>query len=99
MFLTNFLGGQGFQEKCIGGSPFLGLYCIFISKCFEICLESSYIYLRLQFHNWKVRTLCIVIELNIENDCLNCFIKGHISMPNPLRKTSSDTSYSDHDVF
>ncbi len=41
----NFLGGQGFQEKCIGGSPFLGFYCIFINKCFEICLEGSYIYL------------------------------------------------------
>jgi hypothetical protein len=32
-------GGQGFQEKFPGGSPYFGFYCIFINKCFEICLR------------------------------------------------------------
>ncbi len=33
-------GGQGFQEKLPGGgSPDFGFYCIFINKCFEICLR------------------------------------------------------------
>jgi hypothetical protein len=37
-------GGQGFQEKLPGGSPYFGFYCIFINKCFEICLRGYYIY-------------------------------------------------------
>jgi hypothetical protein len=32
-------GGQGFHEKLSGGSPYFGFYCIFIDKCFEICLR------------------------------------------------------------
>ena len=33
-------GGQGFQEKLPGGgSPYFRFYCIFINKCFEICLR------------------------------------------------------------
>ena len=31
--------GQGFQEKLSGGSPYFRFYCIFINKCFEICLR------------------------------------------------------------
>jgi hypothetical protein len=33
--------GQGFQEKLRGGwgSSYFGFYCIFINKCFEICLR------------------------------------------------------------
>ncbi len=27
-----------------GGSPFFGIYCVFINKCFEICLRGYYIY-------------------------------------------------------
>jgi hypothetical protein len=30
-------GSQGFQEKLPEGVPLFGFYCIFISKCFEIC--------------------------------------------------------------
>jgi hypothetical protein len=32
-------GGQRFQEKLPGGSPYFGFYCIFINKCFEFCLR------------------------------------------------------------
>jgi len=33
-------GSQGFQEKLPGGGvPYFGFYCIFINKCFEICLR------------------------------------------------------------
>jgi hypothetical protein len=32
-------GGQGFQEKLPGESPFFRFYFIFIKKCFEICLR------------------------------------------------------------
>ncbi len=35
-FLPKSLGGQGFQEKLPGGSPYFGFYCIFIIKSFEI---------------------------------------------------------------
>ncbi len=40
MFLAKIpRGGQGFQEKLPGGSPYFGFYCIFINKCLEICLR------------------------------------------------------------
>ncbi len=33
-------GVKGFRKNCLGrgGSPYFGFYCIFINKCFEICL-------------------------------------------------------------
>ncbi len=40
-------GGQGSQEKLPGGgggSHYFGVYCIFINKCFEICLRGYNIY-------------------------------------------------------
>jgi len=41
-FLSKFLGGmQGFQEKMPVGSPYFGVYWIFINKCFEICLGGT----------------------------------------------------------
>jgi hypothetical protein len=30
---------KGFRKNCLGGSPYFGFYCIFINKCFEICLR------------------------------------------------------------
>jgi hypothetical protein len=43
-FLPKSLGGGGFREKLPGGVPlpisgFIYFYCIFINKCFEICLR------------------------------------------------------------
>ena len=43
VFLPKSLGGvKGFRKNCLGGegggSPYFGFYCIFINKCFEICL-------------------------------------------------------------
>ncbi len=35
MFLPKFLGGQGFQKKLPGGSPYFVFYCIFINKFFK----------------------------------------------------------------
>ncbi len=32
-------GVKAFKKNCLGGSPFFGFYCIFINKCFEICLR------------------------------------------------------------
>ncbi len=31
-------GVKSFRKNCHRGSPYFGFYCIFISKCFEICL-------------------------------------------------------------
>jgi hypothetical protein len=40
MFLAKIpRGSQGFQEKLPVGPPSFGFYCIFINKCFEICLR------------------------------------------------------------
>jgi len=44
MFLPKSLGGgvggiKAFRKNCQGRSPYFGFYCIFISKCFEICLR------------------------------------------------------------
>ncbi len=39
-FLPKSLGGvKAFRKNCLGGSPYFGFYCIFINKCFEICLR------------------------------------------------------------
>jgi hypothetical protein len=40
-------GGLGFQEKLPRESPYFGFYfyCIFINKCFEICLGTGVLYL------------------------------------------------------
>ncbi len=32
-------GVKAFRKNCLGGSPYFGFYCIFINKCFEICLR------------------------------------------------------------
>jgi hypothetical protein len=37
-FLKSFEGYMRWVEKLPGGSPYSGFYCIFINKCFEICL-------------------------------------------------------------
>jgi hypothetical protein len=34
------MGGQGFQEKLPGGSPYFWFYCIFINKCLKIFLSA-----------------------------------------------------------
>jgi hypothetical protein len=43
MFFPKSLGGvKAFRKNClggVGGSPYFGFYCIFINKCFEICLR------------------------------------------------------------
>jgi hypothetical protein len=36
-------GGQGFQEKVLGGSPYFGFYCIFINKFFKTNLALPYL--------------------------------------------------------
>ncbi len=32
-------GVKAFRKNCRGGGPYFGFYCIFINKCFEICLR------------------------------------------------------------
>ncbi len=32
-------GVKAFRKNCLGGSPYLGFYCIFINKYFKICLR------------------------------------------------------------
>jgi hypothetical protein len=40
MFLPKSLGRvKAFRKNCLGGSPYFGFYCVFINKCFEICLR------------------------------------------------------------
>jgi hypothetical protein len=42
MFFPKSLGGHSFQEKLLGGgggSLYFGFYCIFIDKCFKICIR------------------------------------------------------------
>ncbi len=57
--------GQGFQEKLPWRSPYFGFYCIFINKCFEICLRGvlylpsppPYVHLWLWIRFWKINLI------------------------------------------
>ncbi len=68
-------GGQGFQEKLPGGggSPYFGFYCIFINKCFEICLRGVLYVPSPSPHLTPPPCASMVATVDVSNN--NCTIK------------------------